>query len=126
MNIKKAKRGSPFKHEATFRRKICEELQAGHITLGEVAKKYNVPRCNIYRWIAWYENEQKELLSSGKMNSELPKISRELEKPDTNLLEEELRLAQVKITTLEAMIDIAEEQFKIEIRKKSGTKPSLE
>jgi hypothetical protein len=49
----------------------------------------------------------------------------EAEKPDT-ALQEELRLAKAKIFTLETMIDLAEEQFNIEIRKKSGTKPSIE
>lgn len=41
-------------------------------------------------------------------------------------LEEELRLAKLKIICLETMIDVAEETLQIEIRKKAGTKPSGE
>jgi hypothetical protein len=48
-------------------------------------------------------------------------------KPSTieqNGLEQQLAEAQLKIRALETMIDIAEEQLKIDIRKKSGAKQS--
>jgi hypothetical protein len=35
-----------------------------------------------------------------------------------------LQLAKLKIESLDAMIDIAEDRFKIDIRKKSGAKSS--
>ncbi len=37
------------------------------------------------------------------------------------LLETELRMSKLKVEALETMIDIAEDQIKIDIRKKSGT-----
>ena len=43
-----------------------------------------------------------------------------------NKLREELKFAKIKALTLETMIDIADEEFNIQIRKKSGTKPSVE
>jgi hypothetical protein len=39
-------------------------------------------------------------------------------------LEEQLRLAKLEVEDLETMIDIAGEQFKIEIRNQSGAKSS--
>jgi hypothetical protein len=36
-------------------------------------------------------------------------------------LEEQLRLSKLKVELLETMIDIAEDQLKIDIRKKSGS-----
>jgi len=41
---------------------------------------------------------------------------------DVKILQEELRKAKLNNELLNAIIDIAEEQFKINIRKKSGTK----
>ena len=126
MNIKKAKRGSPHKYELSLKRKVCAELLSGQITSGDLARKYNIPGAGtIMRWVKWFEKEQQDLLTSLEMNGEpinsLPEADR-----SSVTLQEELRLTKAKIITLETMIDIAEEQFNIEIRKKSGTKPSLE
>ena len=41
---------------------------------------------------------------------------------DVTQLQQELRKAQLKNKLLNAIIDIAEEQLEIDIRKKSGTK----
>lgn len=76
------------------------------------------------RWVKWYQKEQSELLSSQSMSNPPENISNE--EQDKAALQKELELAKAKIATLETMIDIAEEHFKIEIRKKSGTKPSVE
>jgi transposase len=126
MNIKKGKKGSPHKYELSLKRKICEELLSGQITIGDLAKKYNVAGSGtIGRWLKWYQAEQQELVSSSAMNPSQINENSDENKSDKKI-EEELRLAKAKIATLETMIDIAEEQFNIEIRKKSGTKQSSE
>lgn len=125
MNIKKAKIGAPHKYELSFKRKICEELLSGEITVGELSRKYNISGAGtIRRWLNWYQAEQSELVSLHPMSNK-PENNSEGEQ-DKTALQKELELAKAKIATLETMIDIAEEQFKIEIRKKSGTKPSVE
>ncbi|WP_374163979.1 hypothetical protein [Arcticibacter sp. MXS-1] len=43
---------------------------------------------------------------------------------DTQSLEEQLAYAQLKIQALETLIDIAEEQLNVDIRKKSGARQS--
>ena len=54
-----------------------------------------------------------------KFNDDLPK---EVLPTDVKQLQEELRKAKLHNKLLNAIIDIAEEQLKIDIRKKSGTK----
>lgn len=128
MEIKKAKRGRKYQYEFSFKRKVCEELLQGQITIPELNRKYNLSSGGtVYRWLKWYQEEQKELVSLQPMeNSQsISTPNSNIEKSDKNI-EEELRLAKAKIATLETMIDIAEEQFNIEIRKKSGTKQSSE
>jgi len=129
MNIKKGKGGPGHKYEASLRRKVCEELLSGTITAKEVSTKYNIPGgSTVIRWLKKYQEEQAEL-------AKLPSMSTEPVKSETNdlsansaedyrKLQEELKLARLKVAALETMIDIAEDQFNIEIRKKSGTKPS--
>jgi hypothetical protein len=43
---------------------------------------------------------------------------------DIKLLQEELRMSRLQICLLEAMIDISDEQFGTDIRKKAGTRQS--
>lgn len=125
MNIKTSKKGPPYKYEFSIRRKICEELLSGQITARELSKKYNIAGAGtIMRWLKWYQEEQNQLLTSSNMLS-VPEEKSEIN-DEKNAIQKELELAKAKIATLEMMIDIAEEQFKIEIRKKSGTKPSIE
>ena len=127
MNIKKGKSGRRYQYDLPLRRKVCEELLSGKITIGEIGRKYNIPgAATIMRWLKRFQEEQAELLSSQPMeNSQVSTTDNSNEK-STKEIEAELRLAKAKIATLETMIDIAEDQFKIEIRKKSGTKPSSE
>ena len=89
-------------------------------------RKYNLPYgATINRWLKKYQEEQVELLSSHPMEISQGNSGVNNEKSAKGI-EDELRLAKAKIATLETMIDIAEEQFNIEIRKKSGTKQSSE
>ena len=48
------------------------------------------------------------------------------EHQDKGGLDEELRLAKLKIICLETMIDLAEKNLQIDIRKKPGAKPAGE
>ena len=122
---KKNKNGRPFQYETSFRRKVAMEYLSGEFSYSELAKRYQLKTTtNIQRWIKEYRKQQAELLSSNMENPQDKADRDSLEK--AKKLEEELKLAKIKIAALETMIDIAEEQFKIEIRKKSGTKPSSE
>jgi len=57
------------------------------------------------------------------MEKEINKTSKELEQEiKIKKLEEELKRAQFRTKALNTMIDIAERELKIDIRKKSGTK----
>jgi len=57
------------------------------------------------------------------MEKEIKRTSKELEQEiKIKKLEEELKRAQFRTKALNTMIDIAERELKIDIRKKSGTK----
>ena len=73
----------------------------------------------ILNWLREIEQEDIELVDLNQQNMELSQINH----PNTDL-ERQLAEARLKIKALETMIDIAEEQFKISIRKKSGAKQS--
>lgn len=124
MAIKLSKGGVKSKFDISLRRKIGAELLEGNLTASEIKRKYGVGGSgSVKKWALDYQKEQEELLSSSVMKADTPQ---EITSSATIELEKELQKAKAKIAVLETMIDLAEEQFKIEIRKKSGTKPSIE
>ena len=58
--------------------------------------------------------------------SPMPKTPKKKSGDEVRDLQQALAEAQLKIKALDTMIDIAEEQLKIDIRKKSGAKQSEE
>ena len=121
---RKGKGGRSFQHSHAFMRKVVEDYLGGTQSMAEVAARYNVKTNQIVHWkslfsseleprtilpIVMTEEEQKELDALKKQNEALVK---------------KLEYANLQVFGLQTMIDLAEEQFKIEIRKKPGTKPS--
>lgn len=105
------------------RRWIARELQSGRMTFGDakghlVSRSKN-PEALVRRLLKEYSSD---------INFTLPLMTeKERQKVDALRLqlktaEKQLEDAQMKNIALETMIDIAEEQLKITIRKKSGPK----
>ncbi len=127
-NIKIAKRGSPYKYESSLKRKILQELYSGSITRSDLCRKYHLGGTStILGFERWYEDDQRQMLTSTPMIPDKEPESAAIAQQPQSVnggLEEELRLAKLKIICLETMIDVAEQTLQIEIRKKAGTKPS--
>lgn len=97
---------------------IVAEYLAGQTTYRKLESKYGFDFRVIHSWVMKYQGK--------KLKSNTPVKSKELEQPplptDVKALQAELRRARLHNQLLNAMIDIAEDQLKIDIRKKSGTK----
>ena len=97
---------------------IIAEYLTGELSFRELGKKYGTNFRNIHRWVMAYQGKKNKSKTNLKkeeaIDSALPQ--------DVEQLQAELRKAQLQNKLLNAMIDIAEEQLKIDIRKKSGTK----
>ncbi len=110
-------------YEISFRRWLVSEIELGHMTLNEAAIRFNFNFKN-FRYI--YRDWQ--LKYSSKIHLSLqtmtPEELTELKKLQERIkeLEEQLEKAQIKNVLTEVMIDIAEAQLKIDIRKKHGPK----
>src|SRR5215216_3347388 len=98
---------------------IADYLRSGtpYRKLGE---KYGVFHTNIHKWVTTYQN--KSLKKSKSIPPEPPALQEEILPVDVKQLQEELRKVKLHNELLNSMIDIAEDQLKIDIRKKSGTK----
>lgn len=99
---------------------IVAEYLRGDTSYRELAKKHGVSHNTIAKWIKRLITKEKQV--------EVMAADPRIWNPDTPTevleLQKELRAAQLRNKLLEAMIDIGEEQYGIELRKKPGTKRS--
>lgn len=95
---------------------IISEYLKGGITFRALGKKTGVDFRTIHQWVRIFEGKVKKRKTKESSNTEADLPS------DVKQLQELLRKEQLRNKLLNTMIDIAEEQLKIDIRKKPGTK----
>jgi transposase-like protein len=112
------------KVDRSIREAIVAEYLSGGVTLRELEKKYGYHFGVIGRWTRKYKQlpQVLDLAEKIKMDQEVIEV-KELPE-DVRLLQDQLRMANLKNQLLEAMLDIGKEQYGLDLRKKSGTKPS--
>jgi transposase-like protein len=99
---------------------IIAEYLLGDTTYRKLGAKHGVDFRAIHHWVTRFQGKPvKKVKPKTKSTDDLPQ---EELPTDVKQLREELRKAKLHNKLLNAMIDIAEEQLKIDIRKKSGTK----
>ena len=89
-----------------------EEYMRGGVSLRNVSEKYDVSRGTLHRWVkAYQEDRQVEKPERMKVVPE-----------DVRKLQRELEVARLEVKIYKTMIDIAEKDLGIQIRKKHGAK----
>lgn len=95
---------------------ILGEYLKGDVSLRGLARKYGVDHRMIHRWVKEFRDEgkgspvEKDVRYTRDQVAEIVRLRKELED------------ARLKNELLNAMIDIAEEQMGVEIRKKRGAR----
>jgi hypothetical protein len=110
------------KYEISFRRWLVQEIESGRMTWQDARSRFALP----YRFDRVYKDWQKRyseqiVLSLPLMTAEERIQLKKLEARNKEL-EKQLELAQMRLTAVNTMVDIAEKEYKLEIRKKSGPK----
>lgn len=109
--------------ETSFRRWLVSEIDSGRMNFDEAKRRFNLPShfSVLYRQV-WQPRYSDELhVSLSHMNSKDRVDNKKLEQRIKEL-EKQLELAKMKNIALDTMIDVAETELKISIRKKSGSK----
>ena len=114
-----------------FKERVLLDYQNGTESVSKVALRYQVNRDTVASWVYRKEPES----DSGKSINFVPSdtsfmqgkkiTSPELMEVRIEELEHQLKMEQMRSLCLNEMIDIAERELKIDIRKKSGTRQSL-
>jgi transposase-like protein len=105
----------------TAKERVIIEYLAGGTTTRSLAKKSGYSRATISRWVI---AEKREMIKRELLNTSTALKSKQEKPVGDKELREALRTAELKICLLEAMIDVADEEFNTNIRKKTGTRQS--
>lgn len=109
---------SLHKYEPAFRRWLGREITEGRMGVNEAARKFNLPAA-----VASHIKQDyapKVVFLEDMTEAEKHQLQ-ELQKR-LKLLEKQLEDARIKNIALETLVDVAEKELKIPIRKKPGAK----
>lgn len=104
-----------------FKKQKVEEIEKNLVNIAELSREYLVTRSAIYKWIYKYSVMRKKGVRQViESESDTRKIQQLKEK--VKELERIVGQKQIMIDFQEKMIEIAEEEYKIDIKKKLGSK----
>jgi transposase-like protein len=107
----------------SFKRKKVQEIESGQTKIAELCKQYDTNRSSVYKWLNKYgnmktkkerlvienESDTKQIMALKKENAHLKMIIGE---------------KQIQIDFKDKMIEIAEDHYGVDIKKKFETTPS--
>ena len=110
-----------------FKLMVVQDYVSSGISKEELKRKYDFTGCNnIYRWMRKFglskPSEDQIKLHRFMANEQQKSTSEQELELRVKRLEEDLKLEQFRTKALNTMIDIAERELKVDIRKKSGAK----
>lgn len=100
---------------------VVREYLAGGTTYRRLAGKYGVPRTTICRWVEAGIGENNAAMEMSKVKAG-GKGGEDAESVELRRLRKELEKTRLENKLLKAMIEIAEEQLGVDIRKKRGAR----
>lgn len=103
---------------------IIAEYLAGGISYRKLSAKYGIKFQTIHQWVQAFEGKKRVRKAVVKTTASVLSLEQEPLPAEVKQLQTELRKERLHNKLLNAMIDIAEEQLGIGIRKKSGAKRS--
>lgn len=106
-----------------FKRQKVKDLERNMVTIPELCREYRLSRASVYKWIYKYSaNRKKQERQIVEKSSDTRKI-RELQ-DRIKELERVIGQKQLLIDFKDKMIEIAEEMYQVDIKKKLSSIPS--
>ena len=106
-----------------FKKQKVADIEKKLITIGQLCRQYQVSRTSVAKWLNKYSPMRKK---RERMVHESDSDSYKIKQMQERIkeLERAVGQKQLKIDFLEKMIEITEEDLKIDIKKKASTKLS--
>ncbi len=109
-------------YEVSFRRWLVSQIDAEKMSIQDARDRFSLGRDYVRIIKNWQERYSEELRISLQSMTPKDRVDNSKLEKRVKELEKQLELAKMKIVALDTMIDIAEQDYKLEIRKKSGPK----
>lgn len=122
INKRELKENTEKRYSSKARRKIVEGIRSGMLTIRQSTKQYQVSVSILQDWNRWYYKTRlsKYFVPKSSLLMEPSPTSVDQLKQQLAAAQAQLAQEKLKTTALETMISVAENKFKIEIRKKYG------
>ncbi len=114
---------SQRRYSEEFKRKLVNDFEKGVMSVPQMERHYEVRTALIYRWIYKYSTYNEKNVRIVEMKDSQTNRVKELE-DKVKELERSVGQKQIMIDYLEKMIDLAKENYSIDIKKNSNTPPS--
>lgn len=98
--------------QKTSKEEVIEEYLRGGVSLRFLSGKYDISRATLHRWVSAYQEDRQ-----AEKPARVKKVPEDVRK-----LQRELEVARLEARIYKTMIDIAEKDLGIQIRKKRGAK----
>ena len=107
----------------SFKRKKVQEIESGQVKISEICRVYQISSNNVYKWIKKYGNMQKKkerlIVETESDTLKVIELQRKVAE-----LERIIGQKQIEIDFKDKMIDLAEEVYQVDIKKKFCTQSS--
>ncbi len=108
----------------SFKRQKVQEIALGRSRVIEISKQYEVSTTNIYRWISKFgttmaKKPERVIVETDSDTKELLRMKKKIAE-----LERIIGQKQILLDFKDKMIEIAESEYGVDIKKKYSTKPS--
>ena len=121
-NLKKIRKH--LRYSEDFKKELVSLFEKGTYSVLQLERLYGVTNASIYRWIYKYSTFNEKGIRVVEMKKSSSLKLKELTNK-VKELEQIVGQKQIKIDFLEKMIEIAESEFSIAIKKKSNTSQSI-
>jgi transposase len=121
MNHRKLRKRREFSEQ--IRRKAVTEFRSGTYSAKELADLYHCSEQTIYNWIYKYSPGDSPQVNVVEMSESTDKKVKDLHDKIARL-ERALGQKQIKVDFLEKMIDLAEDEYNVDVKKSSSSKRS--
>ena len=106
-----------------FKKEKVRELESGVTQIVDLCRQYEVSDTAVYKWLKLYsskgEVKEKMIVESLSDTQELLRLKKQVAD-----LERMIGQKQILIDFKDKMIELAEEHYRVDIKKKFSTKPS--
>lgn len=121
MNYRKLNKRRKFSEQ--IRRQAVTDFRSGKYTAQELADLYHCSAQTIYNWIYKYSPGDSPQVNVVEMSESTDQKVKDLHDKIAQL-ERALGQKQIKVDFLEKMIDLAEDEYDLDVKKSSSSKPS--